>query len=94
MGKPDVLMCIYFTGNSYLVNNWYFDDIEVFKQEELDLELVSIDVPNIIGTDYNDGISFTVRNTGLTTVTSFDVNMSLYYEDEQFCLAGEGLAVR
>ena len=81
MGKPDVLMCIYFTGNSYLVNNWYFDDIEVFKQEELDLELVSIDVPNIIGTDYNDGISFTVRNTGLTTVTSFDVNMSLYYED-------------
>ena len=81
MGKPDVLMCIYFTGNSYLVNNWYFDDIEVFKQEELDLELVSIDVPNIIGTDYNDGISFTVRNTGLTTVTNFDVNMSLYYED-------------
>ena len=81
MGKPDVLMCIYFTGNSYLVNNWYFDDIEVFKQEELDLELVSIDVPNIIGTDYNYGISFTVRNTGLTTVTSFDVNMSLYYED-------------
>ena len=81
MGKPDVLMCIYFTGNSYLVNNWYFDDIEVFKQEELDLELVSIDVPNIIGTDYNNGISFTVRNTGLTTVTSFDVNMSLYYED-------------
>ncbi len=81
MGKSDVLMCIYFTGNSYLVNNWYFDDIEVFKQEELDLELVSIDVPNIIGTDYNDGISFTVRNTGLTTVTSFDVNLSLYYED-------------
>lgn len=81
MGKPDVLMCIYFTGNSYLLNNWYFDDIEVFKQEELDLELVSIDVPNIIGRDYDDGISFTVRNTGLTTVTNFDVNLSLYYED-------------
>ena len=81
MGKPDVLMCIYFTGNSYLINNWYFDDIEVFKQEEIELELVSIDVPNIIGTDYDGGIPFTVRNTGSTTVTSFDVNMSLYYAD-------------
>ncbi len=81
MGNNNVLMCIYFTGNSYLVNNWYFDDIEVFKQEELDLELVSIDVPNIIGTDYNNGIPFTVRNTGLTTVTNFDVNLSLYYAD-------------
>ena len=81
MGKPNVLMCIYFTGNSYLVNNWFFDDIEVFQQEELDLELVSIDVPNIVGTDYDKGISFTVRNTGSTTVTSFDVDLSLNYAD-------------
>lgn len=81
MGKPNVLMCIYFTGNSYLVNNWYFDDIEVFKQAELDLELVSIDVPNIVGKDYNDGISFTVRNTGSTTITDFSVNVSLDYAD-------------
>ena len=81
MGKPDVLMCIYFTGNSYLINNWYFDDIEVFKQAELDLELVSIDVPNIVGKDYNDGISFTVRNTGSTTITNFSVNVSIDYAD-------------
>ena len=81
MGKPNVLMCIYFTGNSYLINNWYFDDIEVFKQEEIELELVSIDVPNIVGKDYNDGISFTVRNTGLTTITDFSVNVSLDYAD-------------
>ena len=81
MGKPNVLVCIYFTGNSYLVNNWYFDDIEVFEQAELDLELVSIDVPNIVGKDYDDGISFTVRNTGSTTVTNFDVNISLDYAD-------------
>ena len=81
MGKPNVLMCIYFTGNSYLINNWYFDDIEVFKQEEIELELVSIDVPNIVGKDYNDGISFTVRNTGSTTITDFSVNVSLDYAD-------------
>ena len=81
MGKPNVLMCIYFTGNSYLINNWFFDDIEVFKQEELDLELVSIDVPNIVGTDYDEGIPFTVRNVGSTTVTSFDVDISLNYAD-------------
>lgn len=81
MGKPNVLMCIYFTGNSYVINNWYFDDIEVFQQEELDLELVSIDVPSIVGKDYSDGISFTVRNTGSTTVTNFDVNISLDYAD-------------
>ncbi len=81
MGKPNVLMCIYFTGNSYLINNWYFDDIEVFKQAELDLELVSIDVPNIVGKDYNDGISFTVRNTGSTTITNFSVNVSIDYAD-------------
>ena len=81
MGKADVLMCIYFTGNSYLVNNWYFDDIEVFKQAELELELVSIDVPNIVGKDYDDGISFTVRNTGSTTITNFSVNISINYAD-------------
>ena len=27
MGKADVRFCIFFNGNSYNINNWYFDDI-------------------------------------------------------------------
>lgn len=48
MGQSSVMFGITFTGNSYNINNWYFDDIEVFSMEELDLCLSSIDVSSVV----------------------------------------------
>ncbi len=72
MNKDNVLICIYFEGNSYLFNNWFFDNIEVFKQEDNDANLLSIDVPNIISQGELD-VNFTVQNMGASTIESFDV---------------------
>ena len=70
MGKDNVSFCIYFSGNSYNINNWYFDDVEIFTQENLDLRIVSIDVAGMMGAGEKD-ITFTVQNIGLTTIDSF-----------------------
>ena len=81
MGKENVYFCIYYEGYSYNINDWYFDDIEIFTQENLDLKLVSIDVPNIVNAGVTE-VSFTVQNMGATTVEQFTietVDISDYY---------------
>ena len=80
MGKDNVLMCIFFDGDSNLINGWYFDDIEVIRQVETDAELVSIDTPSIVTQGPQDLI-FTVRNLGTKTIETFSVNLSVDYED-------------
>ena len=72
MGKENVLFCIYYEGYSYNINDWYFDDIEIFTQENLDLKLVSIDVPSIVNAGVTE-VSFTVQNMGATTVEQFTI---------------------
>ena len=67
MGNSAVRFCIFYTGNSYNINYWYFDDIEVFTQENLDMQMASIDVNSVMGVG-NTEISCTVSNKGLTTV--------------------------
>ena len=70
MGKPEVLVCIYFEGTTEDINSWQFDDILVFKQEETDAEVLSINTSNRLGNGYND-VSFTVRNLGKNTINTF-----------------------
>ena len=72
MGKENVYFCIYYEGYSYNINDWYFDDIEIFTQENLDLKLVSIDVPSVISAGELE-VNFTVQNMGATTVESFTI---------------------
>ena len=80
MGKDNVLMCIFFDGDSNLINGWYFDDIEVIRQVETDAELVSIDTPTIVTRGPQD-LVFTVRNLGSEKIETFSVNLSVDYED-------------
>ena len=70
MGKENVKFCIYFSGTSGNINGWYFDDIEIYTLDELNLGLMSIDMPEISTTKDNE-IAFTVKNTGEETITSF-----------------------
>ncbi len=72
MGKENVLFCIYFSGDSYNINNWYFDNFEVFSQENLDLKLSSINIPSVISAGTLE-VNFTIQNLGLTTVESFTI---------------------
>ena len=76
MGKNNVLFCLFYEGNSYNINGWSFDDFEIFLQEDLDLKLLSIDIPEIIPTGETE-IVFTVQNTGKTTVNNFDVTVNV-----------------
>ena len=70
MGHNNVRFCIFYTGNSYNIDNWYFDDVEIFSQQNLDLSLCSIDVLGTMGAgDVN--VAFTVQNKGIETVNNF-----------------------
>ena len=75
MGKSNVKFCIFFEGNSYNLYSWHFDDIEIFTQENLDLRMVSIDVPEIIEAGETE-VKFTVQNIGKETVSSFQIETS------------------
>ena len=75
MGKSNVKFCIFFEGNSYNLYSWHFDDIEIFTQENLDLRMVSIDVPEIIEAGETE-VKFTVQNIGKETINSFQIETS------------------
>lgn len=81
MGKDNVLFSIFYEGASYTMNGWYFDDLQISTQDNLDLEIVSIDVPEMINYGYNE-ISFTVQNMGSTTVESIEATFIDFFNDE------------
>lgn len=76
MGKANVQFCIFFNGNSYNINNWYFDDIEVYTLENLDLGVSAINVEDNIAAG-NTPISMQVFNYGVTTVTSVEASYQI-----------------
>ena len=57
MGKANVQFCIYYSGNSYNINNWYFDDVNIS----------GVEYP-VVWT--NDGSVANVNNTGSYTFTT------------------------
>ena len=67
MGNSEVRFCLFYTGNSYNINYWYFDDIEIFTQENLDVQMSSIDVNSVISAGNRD-VACTITNRGLTPV--------------------------
>lgn len=71
MGQANVKFCIYFSGSSYNINDWFFDDIKIFTLEELDLGLEAALLPPYIGNgETNFGIK--VFNYGTASVTSVE----------------------
>lgn len=72
MGQSSVMFCIAYTGNSYNINNWYFDDIDIFSMENLDVSLNSIDVSSVVVAGMTD-VSFTVTNKGVNTINELTV---------------------
>lgn len=77
MGKNNVLFCLFFEGNTYNINKWFFDDITIFSQVSgADIQLSSIDV-NALTQAGQVEIDFTVNNSGDETITSFAATYSI-----------------
>lgn len=80
MGNSDVQFCIFYTGNSYNINNWYFDDIEIFSMENLDLALNSINMNSTMGAGTAE-VAFTVQNKGLDAINQFKMGYQIDEEE-------------
>ena len=76
MGNSSVKFCLYYTGNSYNINDWFFDDIEIFTQENIDMSLCSIDINSTMGAGTSD-VKFTVQNKGIETVNNFKMSYQI-----------------
>ena len=76
IGKDNVKFCIFYTGDSQNMNGWYFDDIEVYTLDELNLSMLDINFPNIVGTEDNE-VTFKVQNTGVNTIESFEAQYQI-----------------
>ncbi len=66
---------IFFTGNSYNIDDWWFDDFELFVPVQLDAGLASQSVPTYFFGQKT--IQGTVVNLGLDAINSYKVNWSL-----------------
>ena len=86
MGKNNVLFCLFYEGNTYNFNKWYFDDISIFTLSDkgTDIQLSSIDVNNVIKSGDIE-ISFTADNISNDEITSFEAS----YEIEGFDVVTE-----
>ena len=76
MGYEGVLICIYFEGSSSNFYNWYFDNFEVKIQEDLDIQLSSINIDERIGSGPLN-VNFTVQNMGSTAIQSFEATYQI-----------------
>ena len=76
LGNEKVYFCLFFTGSSFTLNGWYFDDFVISSQENLDLGMTSIDVPEMSNYGEHE-VSFTVQNIGSAPITSFEAKYAI-----------------
>ena len=82
MGKNNVLFCLFYEGNTYNFNKWYFDDICIYPLSDkgADIQLSSIDVNNVIKSGDIE-ISFTADNISKEEITSFEASYEIEGND-------------
>ena len=73
VGSANFQFCVYYSGNSYNIDNWFFDDIVVFTLENLDLAIDGSSIPSIMPAG-DLTVSMSVMNFGSTEVTSVEAS--------------------
>ena len=73
MGQPNVCFCLFYNGDSFNINNWYFDNIYIYTVEELDLGIDSSTIPDHISSGETT-FGMLVFNYGTTPVTSVEAS--------------------
>ena len=77
MGKDNVLICLFYEGNTYNINKWYFDDISIFpSSDDIDIQLSSIEVNNTVQSGEIE-IGFIASNISNKEITSFEANYEI-----------------
>ena len=79
-GQPNVLLSLYFSGNSYNINEWYFDDIKLFTLDPLDASLDKLYLPSIVGAGVVP-MSFKVTNYGAEHITTITAEYQINNEE-------------
>ena len=72
--STSVQFALVFEGNSYNINYWYIDNIEVFNSTPLDLEITKVLYQPYIQGDTNTNFSLILTNKGQDTINSFDIS--------------------
>ncbi|MBR4392174.1 MAG: T9SS type A sorting domain-containing protein [Bacteroidales bacterium] len=76
VGSENFQFCIFYTGYSYNFDNWFFDDIQLFTLENLDLAINGHTMPDIMGTgEFQVGVK--VMNYGVTPITSIEASYEI-----------------
>ena len=73
VGSANFQFCISYTGNSYNIDNWYFDDITIFTLENLDLAITGTSLPDLTQTG-DLTVDMNVMNFGVTPITSIEAS--------------------
>ncbi len=81
MGKSNVIFSLFYEGVSQNMDNWFFDDLMIYKQAALDLKAIDINMPSMLVTGENE-ISFSVENIGLKDIESFEARINVSSWDE------------
>ena len=81
LGKENVKFCIFYQGNSYNFDNWYFDNVEIFVLENLDLQMNAVVIPDIVSKEEPVPVTFSFANYGVTPITSFDASYQVNNEE-------------
>lgn len=75
VNKPDFQLSLFFNGNSYNLNDWYFDDIEVIAPYNLDASMESLSVPTYFAGERV--VSGKIMNVGVSAISSLDVKWQI-----------------
>ena len=76
LGNERVYFCLFFIGSSFTLNGWYFDDFIISSQENIDLGMTSIDIPEMSHYGEHE-VSFTVQNIGSEPISSFEAKYTI-----------------
>ena len=80
MGNENVYFSIFYEGSSFTMNGWYFDNFQISTQDNLDIELLSVDMTEILNYGFHD-MRFTVQNTGSTTIESVEATFKDFFNN-------------
>ena len=80
MGNENVYFSIFYEGSSFTMNGWYFDNFQISTQDNLDIELLSVVMTEMLNYGSHD-VRFTVQNTGSTTIESVEATFKDFFNN-------------
>lgn len=72
VGSSNFQVCVFFSGSSYNINDWFVDDIFLYTPYDRDLSVESIEIAPMIPQGPRD-VVVKFKNVGVTPITSFDI---------------------